>query len=550
MVLIIPSAELLKSEMKSETGASTHALISLAGKPLFFHIIESYKDLKKDNDLKVVLILKTGMKKLIGHYEKYIDKCVEIDNSKNLLDTIYKGVLESLDLFDSEDNQVIIHMADTLLPGGELSLRSDVIYASEGFDFYRWTLFNESNGLVKISFDRKLDANNTKGQLIFIGILAFSSLQSLIKAFSLVEHLKSDVDPFFRAVEKYSEKIPFYTCKVKNWLDFGNLDTYYESKLNFQNIRHFNTLEFDNKTSVVTKKSKDPNFIHQVRWFQLQPPEIQFYLPRVYEYSDDANPYISMEMLTLPTLSELFVSERLDLGAWPTLLVKLKEIQDIYGAYKCQSDSTFDILFSMYVTKTVDRLNEFLFENPEKGSVCSKKYPDGISLGELPNLIEEYVDMYDLLQSKDLTPIHGDFCLTNLLYDKRSRIIKMIDPRGEFSVPGIYGDNRYDLAKIYHSILSGYDFIISDRFFVNINDDIVEHKIFKTKYHKEVGKMTQELFVKNEIINQEVRIIESLLFLSMIPLHKDRPDRQLAMISIGLELFNYYFSIKKNVTKL
>ena len=55
MILIIPSAELLKSEMRSETGASTHALISLAGKPLFVHIIKSYKDLQKDNDLKVIL---------------------------------------------------------------------------------------------------------------------------------------------------------------------------------------------------------------------------------------------------------------------------------------------------------------------------------------------------------------------------------------------------------------------------------------------------------------------------------------------------------------
>ena len=62
--------------------------------------------------------------------------------------------------------------------------------------------------------------------------------------------------------------------------------------------------------------------------------------------------------------------------------------------------------------------------------------------------------------------------------------------------------------------------------------------------------MTQELLATNEKRNQEVRVIESLLFLSMLPLHKDRPDRQLVMISIGLELFNYYFSINKNASHI
>ena len=151
----------------------------------------------------------------------------------------------------------------------------------------------------------------------------------------------------------------------------------------------------------------------------------------------------------------------------------------------------------------------------------------------------------NLLTSSDLTPIHGDFCLTNLLYDQRSRIVKMIDPRGVFSVPGIYGDSRYDVAKIYHSILSGYDFIVSDRFSVDVNKDIVECKIYQTKYHHEVGKMTREMLSQGPFFDHQIRVIESLLFLSMLPLHQDRPDRQLAMISIGLKLFNYYFSMQK-----
>ena len=368
-------------------------------------------------------------------------------------------------------------------------------------------------------------------------------MHNLNKLSSEASYSKDGIDPFFKVIEKYSVNKPLRVCVTDNWLDFGHLDTYYISKLNYQNLRHFNSLEFNNETGVVTKRSQDPNFIHQIRWFQLQPSEIQFYLPRVYEYSDGEDPYISMEMLTIPTLSELFIYERLDLGVWSIILNRLKGILETFSENKYDSEMTYNMLYSMYVSKTAQRLENFIADNPLKKDIKCKAFPEGFSLGDVPNLIENYVNKYHLLSSIDLTAIHGDFCLTNLLYDQRSRIVKMIDPRGIFSLPGIYGDSRYDVAKIYHSILSGYDFIISDRFLVNVHQDLVECKIHKTKYHDEIAKMTQELLVPDLVARHQVRVIESLLFLSMLPLHEDQPDRQLAMISIGLELFNFYYSL-------
>ena len=218
----------------------------------------------------------------------------------------------------------------------------------------------------------------------------------------------------------------------------------------------------------------------------------------------------------------------------------------IYSKYKYESETAYNMQHSMYVSKTVQRLEKFLTDNPDKKDIRCKGFPDGYSLCEVPSLIKDYIDKYHILSSKDLTPIHGDFCLTNLLYDQRSRIVKMIDPRGIFSLPGIYGDSRYDVAKIYHSILSGYDYIISDKFSVNVHNNLVECKIHKTKHHDEIAEMTQELLTPNLVERHQIRVIESLLFLSMLPLHEDRPDRQLAMISIGLELFNFYYSLDKD----
>jgi hypothetical protein len=364
----------------------------------------------------------------------------------------------------------------------------------------------------------------------------------LKQIFAEIDSSKTKIDPFFKVIEKYSENYPLNVCITDKWLDFGHLDTYYISMLNFQNVRHFNSLDLNNQTGVITKRSKDPNFVHQVRWFQLQSSEIKFYLPRIYEYSFGNNPFISMEMLTIPTLSELFINERIDLGAWSIILNRLKDILEIFRKDKYNSEATYNMLYSMYVSKTVKRLESFISANPDMKDIKSKAFPSGFSLGDIPKLIESYVNKYNLLSSGEMTAIHGDFCLTNLLYDQRSRIVKMIDPRGIVSLPGIYGDSRYDVAKIYHSILSGYDFIISDRFSVNVQEDLIECRIHKTRYHDEIGKMTQELLAPKLTNNYQIRVIESLLFLSMIPLHEDRPDRQLAMISIGLELFNFYYS--------
>ena len=545
MILIIPSAQMLNYEMQSETGACTHALINLAGKPLFVHIVESYQKILDDENLNVILIVKTGVKKLIIDYKEYIDKCVEVDNSSSFLETINAGLKESLinDKSD-DDNQVLIHMADTLLPGKELTLKTDCIYASSSIsDAYRWTLFTEINGVIKVDSDRVFSKLQDNDKFIFVGIYSLSSVNKFKKLSSKISYSTDGIDPFFKVIEKYSEYEPLSIRVTDNWLDFGNLDTYYNSKLNYQNLRHFNSLDFNTQTGVVTKTSRDSNFIHQVRWFKLQPSKIQFYLPRIFEYSDGENPYISMEILTIPTLSELFVNERLDIGAWSVIVNRLQNILEIFSEDRHESKVNYNLLYSMYVSKTVSRLENYISNNPDKKNIRSVAFPDGFSLGDISSLIENYVNKYNLLSLIDLSVIHGDFCLTNLLYDQRSRIVKMIDPRGIFSLPGIYGDSRYDVAKIYHSILSGYDFIISDKFSVNVHNNLVECKIHKTKHHDEIAEMTQELLTPNLVDRHQIRVIESLLFLSMLPLHEDRPDRQLAMISIGLELFNFYYSL-------
>ena len=62
--------------------------------------------------------------------------------------------------------------------------------------------------------------------------------------------------------------------------------------------------------------------------------------------------------------------------------------------------------------------------------------------------------------------VHGDLCFSNIMYDSRMNVIKVIDPRGLNNKQEltIYGNQTYDLAKLCHSLIGLYDFIIADEF--------------------------------------------------------------------------------------
>ena len=62
-------------------------------------------------------------------------------------------------------------------------------------------------------------------------------------------------------------------------------------------------------------------------------------------------------------------------------------------------------------------------------------------------------------------------------------------------------------------------------------------KIFKPENYQEVCRYLDEL-IQNQWDLNEIRLIEGLLFISMLPLHKDHFERQLAFYSIGIQRLN------------
>ncbi|MCB0337045.1 MAG: aminoglycoside phosphotransferase family protein, partial [Bdellovibrionales bacterium] len=151
--------------------------------------------------------------------------------------------------------------------------------------------------------------------------------------------------------------------------------------------------------------------------------------------------------------------------------------------------------------------------------------------------LDTLVDNTILESNIPFTVIHGDFCASNILFDPKTRIVKLLDPRGSFGKQSIYGDPRYDLAKLMHSFCGNYDFITSDRFRLLWDQHSIEYTIWDSNYHQVVRSLFQSKLSQTypEYL-EATETIQALLFTSMIPLHADHFNRQLAMLATGIQL--------------
>ena len=98
----------------------------------------------------------------------------------------------------------------------------------------------------------------------------------------------------------------------------------------------------------------------------------------------------------------------------------------------------------------------------------------------------------------------------------------------------------YEFAKLLHSIEGKYDFIIKDLF--DLDADVGNNfrfKILDFARTFDLKKIFLGVF-KDELKQniREVRLIEALLFFSMIPLHKENIKRQYAMLCTAMKLLN------------
>jgi aminoglycoside phosphotransferase len=330
---------------------------------------------------------------------------------------------------------------------------------------------------------------------------------------------------------------------AENWFDFGNLESLINSKKSLLRPRHFNQLIIDPLLNTITKISeKNEKLEDELNWYSLLPEELKILTPRIISRNKNATQVtITQEFYGYPTLSELFVYGDLSIPVWESIIQYLFEIHKLFSIYtKSVSVENSKI---MYIDKTQERINQLLQDdtwkeiwNYETININGKTFPN------IPTILKKLdPSIVNLTQIETYSIIHGDYCLSNLLYDLNNQIVRMIDPRGSFGQKGIYGDPRYDIAKLRHSVAGLYDYMVADLFTVSFEGNNFTFEILEDEKNIELEKYMDACILKYGYHINEIKLIEALLFLSMIPYHADYPARQQIMyITAHQKLFNLY----------
>ena len=313
-------------------------------------------------------------------------------------------------------------------------------------------------------------------------------------------------------------------CCINDYESFvgfvtGNLDT-----------RFFNHISGDDY--LLSKSSTNKKKIYaEYCFYKLLPEDMQHWFVQPFDYKeyDDRASY-SMERLHMTDLSIKWVHGSISEEEFNDLL-------DLYFCFfssrhikKCSIEEYKRCSDSLYVTKVYDRIEQL------KKLQEYKKISEFLSIIDisLDDLVERYLRLKDNYEKRinikpQLVIGHGDPCFSNALYNKHSKMLRFIDPKGATKEDELWTDFYYDFAKLSHSICGGYHFINNKLDDIKIIDNYSAQLVFPydLNHFKELFKSK----LSSEGIDYNlVRIYESSLFLSMLPLHIDSPLKVIAFI--------------------
>lgn len=518
-MFLVMSAAYVAVELQAEFGTIPPSFLPLGNRRLFYHQNK---------------IIPSGVKKYISLPESYVLNEMDKEwlqlNGFNLLYTpegltIGASLIAALSLIDDKFEQPLhILFGDTLI--SELPCGDDVIALSTVKDRYNWAYVNHnSDDLGFLSSDNIL---NDESGTVVCGYFKVSQPRQLVRCIT-----QSHWD-FIDGINRYHRNIGLKEITVDGWLDFGHVNTYYRSKAKFTTQRAFNELKITpawvEKSSVNSIKIKA-----EAAWFDNIPFALRGYTPQLVGVIDDGARFsYRLEYLHHTALNELFVFSELPAVAYNTIFDSCIDFLKACRENNLSSDVVS--IKNLFHKKTELRLEEYCRQ--WQFSIEDKWEFDGelISLADIMSLSVEC-----LPEDLSCTGImHGDFCFSNILYDFRSDKIKTIDPRG-IDMDGnisLKGSVYYDIAKLAHSVIGLYDFIIAGYYKINISNNKIEFNLHESQRTKEI----QHIFIKKiescfRISEKSLLAMQIQLFLSMLPLHHDDELRQKALFSNAFRLF-------------
>lgn len=280
--------------------------------------------------------------------------------------------------------------------------------------------------------------------------------------------------------------------------EFGILEEY--KKMEREKCRPFNRITIDG--DVLVKEAIDEQgrklAQRECAWYEKASQNKIAVLPQIYEKVP-----LKMEYIKGKNIYEC----RLSYDEKRNVLQQLvRELHAIHQTETIETD--YFSIKEAYFTKTMDRLSKIRDLVPfskEKEILINGKKCRNIFYHkrELEKLLDE-------LECKHFSFIHGDCTFSNLMLRENGDAV-LIDPRGYFGFTEIYGDERYDWAKLYYSIVGNYDRFNLKEFLLDIGETEIKLEIASNGWED----IEDDFFAMAGVDKKEIQLLHAVIWLSL-----------------------------------
>ncbi|WP_186498478.1 hypothetical protein [Synechococcus sp. A15-24] len=418
----------------------------------------------------------------------------------------------------------------------ELDIPS-IVYGEESIPKENWSALIEDN--LAIEFIGKNEPISSQPSHPFTGIIVSHRKDLLCAMAGLDKSLYNDINQLAQSLFKNNAAKIIYS----KWIDIGHESTFTTASKHVFTSRQFNNIEYKKSSNTLIKCSSNVEKLQrEANYFnELDKGLRQFYPQLINHYLDDANGkyYLELEYIPYPSLSEIFLFKKFGPASWQQICLALKRAFDLLYKKPVAFDSPKHLYHEKFNNRLISMSNIF---TGNKYRILSNSWHKILNINgvQLPCSINDIChnlanELVSYSKPIDLYKGHGDFCFNNILVDPIFGAVKIIDPRGS----GIDNRNqsnidpRYDICKINHSVTCLYDSIVNNLFSIHINESSINIKIYSPQNHAIIQSIFNNIFINKVINHDDLRVITSSLFFSMIPLHAENELRCLAFALIG-----------------
>ncbi len=371
------------------------------------------------------------------------------------------------------------------------------------------------NNLV-YQIDDKIKCDN---KYLFIGLAGIKDYQHFWEA------LENDKQPikgeiqvsngFKKLIEKRLVPVGF------TWFDTGSIESYKEANKNFAGGEQSFDFSKSNEflyfvNGKVMKFFADPEItkkrVERAKHLSGLVPDIESYRNNFYYYKK-RDGQVLYTLLNTQIVNDFLQWAKREL--WKKIDLTETENLEFKEATK-----------KFYYVKTMQRLNDFYSKTK---LLDESNIINGVQVPPLKDLLEK-IDWNYVCNSVPVK-FHGDLQFDNILVtrDEKSHLTKfvLLDWRQDFGGLVHVGDLYYDLAKLYGGMIISYQLIKTGEFSFDMSGSSI-HYDYIVKSDLLEAKEEYESFIKrNGFDLNKIKIITSLIFLNMSPLHHEPFDLML-----------------------